>query len=58
MKKTAETPAGDGAGQEALAPVETRTIPNPPGGGSWTWDPVEWKWNSNDPVVQPAATQE
>lgn len=43
---------------QALAPVETRAIPNPPGGGSWIWDPVEFKWNSNDPVAQPAATQE
>lgn len=25
-------------------------IPVPPGGGSWTFDEVKWKWVSNDPA--------
>lgn len=36
-----------------------RPIPNPPGGGSWTWDEAAWTWISNDPVVETAViTQE
>lgn len=43
----------------APAPVETRQIPNPPGGGSWTWDEAKLAWISNDPVVKPVEqTQE
>ncbi|MEG0082228.1 MAG: hypothetical protein RR775_10090 [Massilia sp.] len=31
-----------------------REIPTPPGGGSWTFDPVEWAWVSNDLSPPPA----
>jgi hypothetical protein len=30
------------------------TIPNPPGGGSWTWNDEAGEWLSNDTVAQPA----
>lgn len=32
------------------ASVAERVIPNPPGGGSWTFDEVSWAWISNDPI--------
>lgn len=36
--------------------AETREIPLPPGGGSWTFDRTQWKWISNDPQPEtPAA---
>jgi hypothetical protein len=38
------------------APPDTREIPPPPGGGSWTFDRDNWEWVSNDPV--PAPTEE
>lgn len=37
-----------------LMPEVARTIPNPPGGGSWTWDEASWTWTSNDPAVETA----
>ena len=33
---------------------DAREIPPPPGGGSWTFDPDNWQWVSNDPVPVPA----
>lgn len=31
-----------------------RVIPNPPGGGSWTFDEAKFEWVSNEPVPEPA----
>jgi hypothetical protein len=31
-----------------------RVIPNPPGGGSWTFDETSWQWKSNDPDPEQA----
>lgn len=35
------------------APPDAREIPQPPGGGSWTFDQDRWEWISNDPVPVP-----
>jgi len=32
------------------AAQSTRELPLPPGGGSWTFDPVDWKWIPNTPM--------
>lgn len=29
---------------------DDRAIPAYPGGGSWTFDDVQWAWISNDPI--------
>lgn len=34
----------------------SRDIPVPPGGGSWDFDEIAWKWVSNDPQPQAEAT--
>ena len=39
-----------------IAAPEARETPVPPGGGSWTFDPIDWVWVSNDPA--PAPTNE
>lgn len=41
---------------QVVTPVETRVIPNPPGGGSWTWDPLAWEWVDNYPTPEIAVT--
>jgi len=56
MKKTDQAAAAaavvpDGDATKASR-TEVRDIPNPPGGGSWTWDGENWI--SNDPVVETA----
>jgi hypothetical protein len=45
--------------------TSTRPIPPLPGGGSWTFDDIAWKWVSNDPAPveeqpaeQPAVTEQ
>ena len=34
----------------AAAEAAARAIPNPPGGGSWTFDHDKHEWVSNDPA--------
>jgi hypothetical protein len=38
-------------------PTNTRPIPPLPGGGSWIFDDVAWRWVSNDPAPQAPAEQ-
>jgi hypothetical protein len=45
---TAEPTAGVTVATESAA----KPIPNPPGGGSWTWDADAEKWISNDETDQ------
>jgi hypothetical protein len=58
MSKRTDQAAAAAAGiPETATPAplpEAREIPNPPGGGSWTWDGENWI--SNDPVVETAVT--
>jgi hypothetical protein len=58
MKKNDQATAAAAGIQEGpateAARTEVREIPNPPGGGSWTWDGENWI--SNDPVVETAVT--
>jgi hypothetical protein len=60
MKKNDQATAAAAGTQEGpateAARTEAREIPNPPGGGSWTWDEPSWSWISNDPVVETAVT--
>lgn len=39
----------DGAAAET---VDAREIPNPPGGGSWTFDHDKFEWVSNNPASE------
>ncbi|MDQ2821936.1 MAG: hypothetical protein M3Y65_16340 [Pseudomonadota bacterium] len=59
-ESTPGTPFADGLPQivnaQFSSPVETRVIPNPPGGGSWTWDPTAWEWVDNFPAPETAVT--
>jgi hypothetical protein len=44
--------------QATNAAQPQRAIPNPPGGGSWTFDDVQWQWVSNDPAPTEQAVAE
>jgi hypothetical protein len=46
--------------QASTAAAPQREIPTPPGGGSWTYDHVAWRWVSNDPSppAQSAAAED
>lgn len=35
---------------DSTQPAAPRDVPPLPGGGSWTFDDIQWKWISNDPV--------
>jgi hypothetical protein len=56
MKKTDQAAANAAGVPEGPATKLLRDIPNPPGGGSWTWDEPSWSWISNDPAVDTEVT--